>query len=252
MSHPLGDGRPTIGLLAGMGVRSTAPFLDLIVEECQRQYGARQEPDYPHMIVFSWPTPFYFDRPIDGDELRDSIARGLAWLESTGVDLLAMPCNSAHAYFDELAEGVDHPLLNMVDAAVADVPEGLGKVALLATRTTSDAGFYQRALAAQGIDVVIDDQIQSQVDSVLEEVRRISAMTAPRERWEALLKQLADEGVDAGLVACTDLNVVMGENAALPLIDGTRSLARLVIQTWLEMRDQPAMSPGNQAHTGAP
>lgn len=238
MSHPLGNGRPVIGLLAGMGVRSTGPFLDLVIEECQSQYGASEEPDYPHMVVFSWPTPFYFDRPIDPNELRDSIARGLAWLETTGVDFLAIPCNSAHAFFDELAAGVGLPLLNMVAAAAADVPDGLGSVALLATRTTRDAGFYQSALARRGIEVVIDAGIQEEVDSVLEEVRRVSDLTGPRERWRLLLQGLAGRGVEAGLVACTDLNAVMVDEAALPLIDGTRSLARLVVRTWLEMRDR--------------
>ena len=237
MSGTSTDGRPIIGLLAGMGVRSTAPFLDLIVEECQRQYGASEEMDYPHMIVFSWPTPFFFDRPIDLDALRESIARGLSWLEGTGVDFMAMPCNSAHAYFDELAAGVGVPLLSLIDAISADVPDGVSRVALLATRTTRDAGFYHRALAARGIDVVVDESIQLRVDSVLEEVRRVSDIAAPRGRWEELLQDLADDGMDAGLIACTDLNVVMGGHEPLPLVDGTRSLARLVVQTWLEMRD---------------
>jgi aspartate/glutamate racemase len=39
--------QPIIGILAGMGPRSTGPFLDLIVDECQRQYGARE-------IVAEW------------------------------------------------------------------------------------------------------------------------------------------------------------------------------------------------------
>ncbi|GMR12673.1 MAG: amino acid racemase [Gemmatimonadota bacterium] len=237
MSGTRDNSRPTIGLLAGMGVRSTAPFLDLVIAECQRQYGAREEMDYPHMIVFSWPTPFFFDRPIDPDALRESIARGLALLEGTGVDFMAMPCNSAHAYFDELAAGVGVRLLSMIDATCAAVPENVNRMALLATRTTRDAGFYHRALGVRGIDLVVDESIQLRVDSVLEEVRRVSDMTAPRRRWEELLQDLADGGMDAGLIACTDLNVVLGGHEPLPLVDGTRSLARLVVRTWLEMRD---------------
>lgn len=65
-----GNPAPTIGLLAGMGVRSTAPFLELVIEECQRQYGASHQPDYPQMMVLSWPTPFWIDRPVDHDAMR--------------------------------------------------------------------------------------------------------------------------------------------------------------------------------------
>ena len=56
-----------IGILAGMGPRSTAPFLDLVIDECQLQYGAKYDEEFPHMMVYSLPTPFYIDRPINHD-----------------------------------------------------------------------------------------------------------------------------------------------------------------------------------------
>ncbi len=71
-----------------MGVRSTSPFVDLLIEECQRQYGAKYETDYPRTIIFSWPTPFFPDRQIDHDAMRDSILEGLRWLDRTGVDFI--------------------------------------------------------------------------------------------------------------------------------------------------------------------
>ena len=70
----------TIGLLAGMGVRSTAPFLEMVIEECQRQYGATHQPDYPQMMVLSWPTPFWIDRPIDHEAMRRRMGRALSGL----------------------------------------------------------------------------------------------------------------------------------------------------------------------------
>ena len=59
------DAHPgVIGILAGMGPRSTAPFVDMVVDECQRQYGARYDIDFPPMQIYALPTPFYIDRPI--------------------------------------------------------------------------------------------------------------------------------------------------------------------------------------------
>ena len=132
--HP--SGRPTIGLLAGMGARSTGPFLDFVIEECQAQLDVRHEADYPPMVVFSWPIPYYFDRELDHADLQETIARGLEWLESTGVDFIAMPCNSAHVYYESLVERVTVPFINMIDAAVDAVSHEEGPVALLATRST--------------------------------------------------------------------------------------------------------------------
>lgn len=48
----------SLGVLAGMGPRSTAPFIDMLVDECQKQYGARFDIDYPKMHIISLPTPF--------------------------------------------------------------------------------------------------------------------------------------------------------------------------------------------------
>lgn len=47
----------SLGVLAGMGPRSTAPFIDMLVDECQKQYGARFDIDYPKMHIISLPTP---------------------------------------------------------------------------------------------------------------------------------------------------------------------------------------------------
>jgi len=82
--------RPSIGILAGMGPRSTAPFIDLVITECQRQYGARDDIDFPKMMICSQPAPFYEDRPTDHVAMKVAIHAGLQDLEHAGVDLLTL------------------------------------------------------------------------------------------------------------------------------------------------------------------
>ena len=67
----------TIGILAGMGPRSTAPFVDLVVDECQRQYGAVDDEEFPPMMIYALPAPFYLDRALDHAALRAAITAGL-------------------------------------------------------------------------------------------------------------------------------------------------------------------------------
>lgn len=85
-----------------MGPRSTAPFVDLVIDECKAQSGACFDIDFPQILILSQPTPFYLDRPIDHGDLKQSILQGLRKLEASGVSFVAMPCNTAHLYFDEL------------------------------------------------------------------------------------------------------------------------------------------------------
>lgn len=238
--HELSAGVPTIGLLAGMGVRSTGPFLDLIISECQRQYGAENELDYPPMIVFSWPTPFTFEVPLDDGAMQRTVGRGLQWLESTGVDFIAMPCNAAHVYYEPLSAEVGVPFLNLIDEAVDSVPSGLSPLALMATRSTRDSGLYQRRLQARGVEVHADEDVQERLDGLLQDIRRVADLDPLRAEWRSILELVRRRGAGAALVACTDLNAVMGDDPPLPLVDGTRALAARIVSTWLEMRDRGA------------
>ena len=91
-----------IGVLAGMGPKSTAPFIDKIVQLCQEMYGAKHDIDFPPMMIYSCPTPFFLDRPLDHGALELSIIRGAQKLAATGVDFIVIPCNTAHRYFDHI------------------------------------------------------------------------------------------------------------------------------------------------------
>ena len=66
------------------------------------------------MLIYSLPAPFFIDRPIDHERAKGVVRSGIQRLESTGVDFIAMPCNTAHVYYDSLAASVRVPLLNII------------------------------------------------------------------------------------------------------------------------------------------
>jgi aspartate racemase len=232
---------PTIGILAGMGPRSTGPFLDLVVTACQEMYGARHDVDFPRMLICSQPAPIYEDRPVDHAALEAATLDGLEYLEAAGVDFLAIACNTVHIYYPRLAAAVSVPLLNIVELAVQAVPAAAGAaggVALVAARPTAESGLFQEALCAAGHRVV-DPGWQEQVDGLLSAVRETTDPEVFRRRWAALLEKGSAAG--AVLVACLDLSAVVRFAAAeLPIVDAADCLARGVVRRWLELRDGPA------------
>ena len=149
-----------IGILAGMGPKSTGPFVDTVVAECQTIYGAKHDMDFPHMMIYSCPTPFYMDRPIDHAAMKKAIIEGAQKLESTGVDFIAMPCNTAHLYFEELQHSITIPILNIVDETLKAIPENTKRVALLATEATVQAGIYQDGIAKRDIEYIHHEKWQ--------------------------------------------------------------------------------------------
>lgn len=226
--------KPLIGILAGMGPRSTAPFVDLVVDECQTQYGARFDIDFPQMLILSHPTPFYLDRPIDHDDLKKSILEGLHKLEAGGVSFVAMPCNTAHLYFDELQRQAQRPLLNIVEETLLRLPKA-SRIALFATKPTIDCGIYQSGLARAGRELIADNEWQNGITSVIGNIKNGQIDRAVRE-WCEVVQKVEEAGVEAIVSACTDLNVVIRAGTiGLPLVDSARALAEATVSRYLSL-----------------
>ncbi|HHT7240017.1 MULTISPECIES: aspartate/glutamate racemase family protein [Bacillus] len=216
-----------IGILAGMGPKSTGPFVDTVVAGCQTIYGAKHDMDFPHMMIYSCPTPFYMDRPIDHAAMKKSIIEGAQKLESTGVSFIAMPCNTAHLYFEELQHSISIPILNIVDETLKAIPETAKKVALLATEATVQAGIYQDRIKKRNIEYIHNEKWQEMINQIITCIKGGEVEEA-RKLWSVLILQLKDE-VDTAIIACTDLNVVASED----FVDSSQCLAEAVIKMYL-------------------
>ncbi|MFJ8351944.1 aspartate/glutamate racemase family protein [Bacillus paramycoides] len=216
-----------IGILAGMGPKSTGPFVDTVVAQCQTIYGAKHDMDFPHMMIYSCPTPFYMDRPIDHAVMKKAIIEGAQKLESTGVDFIAMPCNTAHLYFKELQHSLSIPILNIVDETLKAIPDNTKRVALLATQATVQAGIYQDGITKRDIEYIHNEKWQEMINQIITCIK-CGEVEEARKLWSALVLHLKNE-VDTAIIACTDLNVVANED----FVDSSQCLADAVVRMYL-------------------
>ncbi|MBJ7995936.1 amino acid racemase [Bacillus sp. SIMBA_074] len=216
-----------IGILAGMGPKSTGPFVDTVVAKCQTIYGAKHDMNFPHMMIYSCPTPFYMDRLIDHEAMKKAIIEGAQKLESTGVEFIAMPCNTAHLYFEELQHSLSIPILNIVDETLQAIPENTKRVALLATEATIQAGIYQDGVAKRNIEYIHHEKWQTMINQIITCIKS-GEIEAAQELWSTLVIQLKDK-VDTAIIACTDLNVVVSED----FVDSAQCLAEAIVRMYL-------------------
>ena len=217
-----------IGILAGMGPKSTGPFVETVVAGCQTIYGAKHDIDFPHMMIYSCPTPFYMDRLIDHEAMKKAIIEGAQKLESTGVEFIAMPCNTAHLYFEELQHSLSIPILNIVDETLQAIPESTKRVALLATEATIQAGIYQDGITKRNIEYIHHEKWQTMINQIITCIKS-GEIEAAQELWSALVLQLKDD-VDTTIIACTDLNVVANEE----FVDSAQCLAEAIVKMYAE------------------
>lgn len=222
-----------IGILAGMGPKSTGPFVDQVVSAFQRLTGAKNDIDFPPMMIYSLPTPFYVDRPIDHTLMEKTICAGLQKLEDCGASFIAMPCNTAHLYFSQLQQCIGIPLLNIVTATLDRLPESIGKITILGTRPTIESGIYQKGLEHAHLKLVLEATWQKKIDDLILSIKSADSFKRPAQLWEELANDLQKAGVDTVVLACTDLNVILQSTSSpFKIIDSSLCLAEEIVKTW--------------------
>lgn len=216
----------TIGIIGGMGPAATADFLARLV----RGVAAADDRDHPRILVDS--NPHVPDRnaalagtgPSPGPALA-AMARGLA---AQGAELLAMPCNAAHGWADDIRAATDLPFIDMVAASVGRL-SGARCVGLIAVAATLDARLYHRPLEAARIAVIEPDR-----QAVAALVARVKAGdTGPDARAAAggLAAGLVARGADRLLAACTEIPLVLDQaQCSVPLVETTQALADAVLE----------------------
>ena len=223
-----------IGILAGMGPKSTGPFVDKVVDECQKIYGAINDIDFPHMMIYSCPTPFYINKPLNHTDMEKAIIEGAVKLEKTGVDFIAIPCNTAHIYFNSLKKLISVPLLNMVDETIKKIPIGSKKAALLATSPTVQSGIFQEALIRENYDFLHQDSWQTCVDQIIEKIKQ-GQINESITLFDELHRELAEK-VDTAIIACTDLNVVTDKKSSdITFVDSSACLAQAIVNKYVSL-----------------
>ncbi|QIW10706.1 amino acid racemase [Francisella sp. LA112445] len=197
-----------IGILAGMGPMSTAPFIDALMVAWRKRFNAIHDIDYLHVVIYSLPTPFYLDREIDHKELESSITQGLVKLESWGAKLIAMPCNTAHRYFEQLQAAIDVPLLNMIDATLAKLSDNLGNVTLFATQSTFESNVYQNGFEKVGVPFIFETAWQDDVNKLISAVK-VGDDRLVNVKANDLIKKVKEKGVKSIIIGCTDITTIV-------------------------------------------
>ena len=241
----IGDGSlPRVGVLGGMGPAATADFHRKLVAATP----ARRDQDHVPLLIHSIPQiPDRAASILDGaDSPAPALVSVARSLQAAGAQLIVMPCNTAHFWYDELRQAVQIPVLHIVDPVldVLSQQAALRRVGLLGTRATAAAGLYarraqQRTDSIREIEWVLPGPVQ-QHDVVDAGIDAVKAGHLGRGEWllREAARQLVDDGAGAVVLACTEIPIVL-QQAAVPVLDATQLLAEATVR-W-------ALQPARQA-----
>jgi aspartate racemase len=225
-----------LGVLGGMGPLASAQFMLrlTLLTPAQR--------DQDHIPSVLWSDPRVPDRTrgrLDGGEdPAPWLLRGIRGLKEAGAGAIAIPCNTAHGWYDIMAaEGL--PILHIVDAAAAELRKAApsGTIGIMGTAATLRMRLYQDRLVSQGWTCLVptDAEMASRVTPAIAMVKanRVVEAFAPLAE---VVAALAARGAQAVVLGCTEipLGILAGPRDALPVptIDTIDALALASIAWW--------------------
>ncbi|NUS06484.1 MAG: aspartate/glutamate racemase family protein [Nonomuraea sp.] len=240
-----------VGVLGGMGPAATVDFYGKLVEE------TAATSDQGHVPVVIWGDPRVPDRSRsllgDGEDPTPHLRRGVGALKRAGCEVLAVPCNTAHAFVPRLAEEAGLELVSIVEVtAAALAADGVRAAGLLATTGTLRADLYGPALRRHGITPIEPDEPgRRQVMAAIAAVKGGHAGPEHRAALADQARTLSARGAGRVVAACTE--VVLALDPALvpvPLVDPARLLARVGVRVALAGGSGPAARLGAELHFG--
>jgi len=204
----------TVGILGGMGSMATVDLFSKIV----RYTKVTRDQDHLHIIIDNYPqipdrTDYILNRGIDPTEKMIEAAKRL---EDAGADLIAMPCNTAHYFYETIQASINVPIIHMMHETKKRLTD---KVVLLATQGTYQADLYKDVLTP-------NDTMKKDIMDLIYAYKKDQTIDVGLK--EKILNQL--DSTHGIILGCTELPLIFRqEDTHIPLIDPTQVLAEEII-----------------------
>ncbi|HNX30231.1 MAG TPA: amino acid racemase [Holophaga sp.] len=232
-----------VGVVGGVGPAATVNFLDKIV----RNTPARTDQEHIKLVVEQ--NPQIPDRTAnlvaDGADPTLALYAACKKLESADADMIAIPCNTAHAFVERIQPHLRIPIVNMLFETIQYIqrhhPEAK-EVGLLATDGTVKSRIYQEIAEQHGLHLSTPDEPYQR--RVMEAIYGASGVKSGfttgkcEEDLRAALEHLVrDKGATVAILGCTELPLIMAQSddclvagRHVAVVDPTEILARKCVE----------------------
>ena len=197
-----------LGILGGLGPMATVYFYEMLTAKTS----ATCDQDHIDIVISSRASTPDRTAFILGKSKEDPLGimvEDAKRLEEYGVDLIVMPCNTAHYFYDELSAAVKIPFINIIDETVNYCRKcGYKKVGILATDGTIGANGYQLRLEKAGIEYEIPSpSMQKKVMEIIyDDIKQ--GKRADMDKFSEISAELTSKGCCSIILGCTELSII--------------------------------------------
>lgn len=231
----------TIGIIGGVGPEATLDLYRWIIKLTP----AQKDQDHVPTLIYSLPQ--IPDRTqallYSGEDPLPYLVKAAKVLKKGGVDFLIIPCNTAHAFIDQLQKQVKIPIINMIEETakyVKTMMPRIKRVGLLATTGTIKTRIYHDTFSRYGLEIVAPS-MSMQERKVMEAIYGPQGIKAgfTQGNPEVLLRFAAEDlikrGVKIIIMGCTEIPLVLREaDVPCAIINPTQILAQSAVKRALK------------------
>ncbi|MBQ7820734.1 MAG: amino acid racemase [Clostridia bacterium] len=196
-----------LGILGGLGPMATAYFYELLTAFTI----AERDQDHIDMVIssrVSTPDRSSFILGTCHDNPLPVMIEEAKKLEAYGADLIAIPCNTAHYFYDGIAKETGIPVLNIISETVGHLHlQGVKRAALFATEGTCKSGTYQN-IGKGKVDIIVPEaEDQDVITSIIfDEIK--SGKEPDIEKFISLATKMRERGCERVILGCTELSLI--------------------------------------------
>lgn len=197
-----------LGVLGGLGPMSTVYFCELLTAHTK----ASCDSDHIDMLISSRASTPDRTAFILGSSQNDPLPvmiREAKRLTDAGADLIVIPCNTAHYFYDGIRAAIETPMLNIIEETVHHLhQQGVRTVGLLATEGTVRASAYASLCESLGMTCLVPTPNEQALISSIIYDRIKQNQPVNMEQFYQVANSLRARGCERLVLGCTELSLL--------------------------------------------
>ena len=197
-----------LGVLGGLGPMSTVYFCELLTAHTK----AACDADHIDMIVSSRASTPDRTAFILGKSKNDPLPvmrEETERLCRAGAELIVIPCNTAHYFYEGLQKACPVPIINIIEETVLHLKDqGIVTFGLLATEGTVCSGAYHRVCEAHGMHCIVPSEDEQSMISkmIYEQIKQNKSIDS--RAFMQVADALRLRGCEKLVLGCTELSLL--------------------------------------------
>ena len=221
----------TLGIIGGMGPAATLDLFSKILKATP----AKKDQDHIHIIIDNFPqipdrTAFLLGK---GENPLPYLLKSVRTLEKANVDVLCMPCNTAHYFIEDIRKATPLPFISIIERTLNEIKssfENSKNIGLLATDGTIIGRVYHKVFEVEGYKIITP--LEEKQHEVMKIVYSIKAGRIEEnvQTFEEIIEHMKFLGSEVVILGCTELPILLKYfEPSIPVIDATSCLAKEIV-----------------------